>query len=93
MSAINKLGCGIIDTVAMVFSHAFWSDATVLGCPSKNFYFLNLYNITQQPTLLAVFSGHSTQDVEKETDVEIVDKLMAYLNDVCIRKYAKIYSP
>lgn len=82
-SAIEDLGVGIENKIAMHFDRVFWPNVEVLGMvgptPKDCGYFLNLHKATGNQVLVYMAAGRFAQGVEKLSDKEAVDLVMSHL--------------
>jgi lysine-specific histone demethylase 1 len=84
-TAIDKLGCGLLNKCVLLFSKVFWpSDVDFVGvvdAPPQ--LILNAHVITGKPMLVFMFGGDLAFEVESKTDVEIVNMCMNVLRKTC----------
>ncbi|KAJ3692904.1 hypothetical protein LUZ60_011999 [Juncus effusus] len=82
-SAINDLGVGNENKVALKFERAFWPNVEVLGMVARNSYncgyFLNLDKATGNRVLVYMAAGRFAYDVEKMSDAEVLGMVMGQL--------------
>lgn len=82
--AMDKLAMGVLDRVYLQFPHVFW-DSTVDEInyiPAQSARWLeivNLYKINQNPALMAFVSGKQAEQMEQESDAQVVQDLMRHL--------------
>lgn len=84
--AINKLGMGVINKVALQFPATFWSNKSeFIGNISSNTgefpMFLNLAYYTKHPVLLAFAGAGYARAMEKQTDEQIKNNIMKILRN------------
>ncbi|WP_454782441.1 flavin monoamine oxidase family protein [Legionella sp. WA2022007384] len=82
--AMSKLAMGVLDRVYLQFSHVFWDSAVdeINYLPAQGARWLeivNLYKINQNPALMAFVSGKQAEQMELESDAEVVNDLMGHL--------------
>ncbi|KAJ8753369.1 hypothetical protein K2173_019768 [Erythroxylum novogranatense] len=70
--AINELGVGIENKIALHFDNVFWPNVEFLGVVAETSYgcsyFLNLHKATGHPVLVYMPSGQLARDIEKMSD-------------------------
>ncbi|CAA2990225.1 lysine-specific histone demethylase 1 homolog 2-like [Olea europaea var. sylvestris] len=72
LAAIERLGFGLLNKVAMVFPHVFWGeDMDTFGCLSKQSYkrgefflFYSYHTVSGGPVLVALVAGEAAQSFE-----------------------------
>ncbi|KAK4793738.1 hypothetical protein SAY86_024173 [Trapa natans] len=82
-SAIEDLGVGHENKVAMLFTDVFWPNVELLGVVAPSSYdcgyFLNLHKATGQPVLVYMAAGRFAYDLEKLSDQSAKDFAMLQL--------------
>lgn len=82
-SAISDLGVGNESKVALQFDNVFWPNVEVLGIVAPTSYacgyFLNLHKATGNPVLVYMAAGRFAYDIEKMSDEEAAEFVMAKL--------------
>ncbi len=84
LTAINRLGMGVLNKVVLKFPQAFWSqDYDIIGYASekdKDFsVFLNLNRYISVPVLVALTGGSFARSLEALSEVEIEKRVMKVL--------------
>jgi monoamine oxidase len=84
LTAINRLGMGVLNKVVLKFPQAFWSqDYDIIGYVSekdKDFsVFLNLNRYISVPVLVALTGGSFARSLEALSEVEIGKRVMKVL--------------
>lgn len=84
-SAIDQLGCGLLNKCAMTFSSVFWQDSDFLGLAERthSYLVLNAMKYTQKPILIFMYGGSFAKELESWTDTEIVEDCLAVLKKIC----------
>ncbi|CAI0461185.1 unnamed protein product [Linum tenue] len=71
-NAINDLGVGIENKIALHFDKVFWPNVEFLGVVAETSYgcsyFLNLHKATGHPVLVYMPAGQLARDIEKMSD-------------------------
>lgn len=85
--AIDRLGVGLTNKIALRFPHAFWpEDLDTLGhvaeAPGELPVFLNLQAFTGRPVLVARLSGTYARRAEEASDGALVFRAMHALRDM-----------
>jgi len=86
-SALQQLGCGLIDKMVLVFEHAFWDDklsrlGVVSGRQGWMFLFESLSKPLSIPVLVIYFSGKSAAEMEKEDNDQLIQEALTILRRV-----------
>jgi len=85
--AIQNLKMGTLNKVYLVFDKLFWDNdyQFITYIPEKKgqwLYFMNLYNITKKPVLLAFNTGDYALQLENHTDEQIIGDAMNVLKTI-----------
>ncbi len=86
LKALEHLHMGLLNKVALKFSHAFWpTDYASIAFSSKSTIsitdFVNFFFAFQQPILVGFSAGTPALAIEKLSDSEIVELVMQNLRD------------
>jgi hypothetical protein len=86
-SAIEKLGCGLLNKCALSFPKIFWQDSDFMGMAGadQSYLILNAVSYTKRPILIFMYGGSFAKEVEDWTDTEIVEDCMDVLKRCCGR--------
>jgi monoamine oxidase len=91
-SAIQKLGYGNLNKIALEFTETFWDDAVdYFGCAAdtsnrgRNFMYWNLAPVCGKPVLVALVAGEAAEKAETESDESLVKDAMSVLRRVASR--------
>ena len=84
LSAISRLGFGLLNKVALFFPKVFWPHQTdFFGRTARDpkqrgrfFLFFNLHQSSGQPALLALIAGSAAQDLEKLDDDDVANEAL-----------------
>lgn len=86
LEAIDRLGMGVLDKVALRFPEAFWDDRTIIGFVNPDVgewaEWLNLEPVTGEPILIGFNAGSVAREMETRSDEEIVASAMAALRSI-----------
>lgn len=86
LAAIDRLGMGVLDKLALRFPEAFWDDRTIIGFvnPTSGEWneWLNLEPVTGEPILIGFNAGSVARSVEAQSDEEVVASAMAALRTI-----------
>ncbi|CAB9514457.1 specific histone demethylase 1 homolog [Seminavis robusta] len=84
-TAINRLGCGLLNKCILSFPHVFWQDSDFLGVahPAKSYLVLNAAVFTNKPILTFMYGGSFAEEIEEWTDNEIVADCMEVVRIIC----------
>ena len=102
-SAIQQLGCGLLNKCAISFSHVFWQDSEFLGLAEKehSYLVLNAAKYTGKAILIFMYGGSFAKEVESWTDSEVVRDCLDVLRrivgvdtppqpvDYCVTRWGK----
>jgi monoamine oxidase len=84
--AIDRLGMGTLDKVALRFPEVFWDDSDFVGFvnPEGSTFtaWLNLANATGEPILVALTSGSAAAGLEQLDDEQVVNRAMDALRTI-----------
>ena len=82
-AAIDRLGMGVLDKVALKFPDVFWDDSTLIGyVPERHGHWvewLNAYPLTGEPILVGFNAGSVAEEYEAQDDASVVAAAMATL--------------
>lgn len=83
VSAISDIGIGNENKIALLFDKVFWPNVELLGIVAPSSYscgyFLNLNKATGNPVLVYMAAGRFADDLEKQSDVSVVNFVMQQL--------------
>lgn len=87
VAAIERLGFGLLNKVAVVFPYVFWGeDLDAFGCLREDsekrgefFLFYSYHTVSGAASLIALVAGEAAQAFELEDPYSIVHRLMAIL--------------
>ncbi|CAK9183054.1 unnamed protein product [Ilex paraguariensis] len=87
LAAIDRLGFGLLNKVAMVFPHAFWGeDLDTFGCLSKYshtrgefFLFYSYHTVSGGPALVALVAGEAAQYFEYRDPSTLLHQVLSIL--------------
>ena len=89
LSAIRRLGAGLLNKVVLLFDEVFWTQEDYFGVlhedPSSrghHFMFWNLFRCTGQPILVALLAGPSAYVAEGEAQEVVVSTVMTTLTKI-----------
>jgi len=90
LQAIDRLGFGVLNKVALFFPRAFWAHRTdFFGRTAASqaergqfFLFFNVHHATGLPVLLALLAGQAAIALEEQDDDEIAEQAMAALRSM-----------
>lgn len=96
ISAINRLGFGLLNKLVLFFPQVFWdSTADYIGSTSISsnrgeFYlFLNMFKVTGSPVLVALIAGQAALRIENCPGEEVVSRAISILQKI----YKNVPSP
>jgi len=88
-AAIKRMGMGLMNKAYLLFEEPFWDQEKEWliffppkDAPEESFEALNYYTKTEQPILLFFSEGPFAKELEKESDEEIIDRVMQTLKTV-----------
>eukprot|EP01114_Cavostelium_apophysatum_P002798 TRINITY_DN1249_c1_g1_i1.p1 TRINITY_DN1249_c1_g1~~TRINITY_DN1249_c1_g1_i1.p1 ORF type:complete len:1140 (-),score=314.71 TRINITY_DN1249_c1_g1_i1:99-3518(-) len=95
--AIERLGFGLLNKVALSFPHSFWDpNLDYFGQTNQShhlrgeyYMFWNLERCTGTPVLIALMAGEAAYRAETSTDQEVVDRVLNVLQ----KRFGDIPSP
>jgi lysine-specific histone demethylase 1 len=87
LAAIQRLGFGLLNKVAMVFPHVFWDeDIDTFGCLNKEsskrgeyFLFYSYHSVSGGAVLIALVAGEAALEFEKVDPVVALHRVLAIL--------------
>jgi len=84
-SAIQQLGCGLLNKCAISFPNVFWQDSEFLGmAENKHSYLvLNATKYTGNPILIFMYGGSFAKELESWTDTAILEDCLGVLKRIC----------
>ncbi|KDP38934.1 hypothetical protein JCGZ_00691 [Jatropha curcas] len=90
LAAIDRLGFGLLNKVAMVFPHVFWGeDLDTFGCLNKHsskrgefFLFYGNHTVSGGPVLLALVAGQAAQTFESTDPSMLVHRVLSVLRGI-----------
>ncbi|RLN03500.1 hypothetical protein C2845_PM13G02760 [Panicum miliaceum] len=90
LGAIQRLGFGLLNKVAMVFPHIFWDeDIDTFGCLNKEsskrgeyFLFYSYHTVSGGAVLIALVAGEAALEFEKVDPVVALHRVLAILRGI-----------
>eukprot|EP00934_Nitzschia_sp_Nitz4_P001064 Nitzschia sp. Nitz4//scaffold1_size375055//31327//33744//NITZ4_000215-RA/size375055-processed-gene-0.298-mRNA-1//1//CDS//3329540862//1064//frame0 len=84
-TAIQQLGCGLLNKCVMSFPTVFWQDSDFLGLAKQNhaYLVLNVSKYTGKPILAFMYGGSFARELESWTDSDIVQDCLGVLKKIC----------
>ncbi|XWS09939.1 hypothetical protein CRYUN_Cryun39dG0032800 [Craigia yunnanensis] len=90
LAAIERLGFGLLNKVAMVFPHVFWGeDLDTFGClndTSENrgefFLFYSYHTVSGGPVLIALVAGEAAQTFERTDPSLLLHRVLSKLRGI-----------
>lgn len=84
-TAIQTLGCGVLNKCAIQFASKVWDDSDFVGLAYENrsILILNASVVNGDPTLVFMFGGASATTVQTQTDQAIVASCLEEVFKVC----------
>ncbi|KAF5780931.1 putative spermine oxidase transcription regulator Homeodomain-LIKE family [Helianthus annuus] len=90
LDAIDKLGFGLLNKVAMVFPHVFWGeDLDTFGCLSKNsitrgefFLFYSYHTVSGGSVLVALVAGEAARSFESTHPSTLLHRVLSILRGI-----------
>ncbi|KAM0063323.1 putative spermine oxidase transcription regulator Homeodomain-LIKE family [Helianthus debilis subsp. tardiflorus] len=90
LDAIDKLGFGLLNKVAMVFPHVFWGeDLDTFGCLSKNsitrgefFLFYSYHTVSGGSVLVALVAGEAARSFESTHPSTLLHRVLNILRGI-----------
>lgn len=90
LSAIERLGFGLLNKVAMVFPYVFWGeDLDTFGCLSEYsskrgefFLFYGYQTVSGGPTLVGLVAGYAAQSFESNDTCTLVHRVLSVLRGI-----------
>ena len=90
LAALERLGFGVLNKVALFFDEAFWPHTTdFFGRTAANksergsfFLFFNVHACTGRPVILALMAGSAAKSLETLDDDEITEQALAALRQM-----------
>lgn len=86
LAAVDRLGMGVLDKVALRFPEVFWDDATIIGFANGQQgewnEWLNLEPATGEPILIGFNAGQAARDLEERDDAQIVGSAIDALRTI-----------
>jgi lysine-specific histone demethylase 1 len=87
LGAVQRLGFGLLNKVAMVFRHIFWDeDIDTFGCLNKEsskrgeyFLFYSYHTVSGGAVLIALVAGEAALEFEKVDPVVALHRVLAIL--------------
>ncbi|KAK1439578.1 hypothetical protein QVD17_05398 [Tagetes erecta] len=101
LEAIDKLGFGLLNKVAMVFPYVFWGeDLDTFGCLSKNSYtrgefflFYGYHTVSGGATLVALVAGEAARSFESTSPSTLLHRVLSILRGIYGPKGIDIPNP
>ncbi|KAF8669939.1 hypothetical protein HU200_051121 [Digitaria exilis] len=90
LGAVQRLGFGLLNKVAMVFPHVFWDeDIDTFGCLNKEsskrgeyFLFYSYHTVSGGAVLIALVAGEAALEFEKVDPVVALHRVLAILRGI-----------
>ncbi|CAL0303789.1 unnamed protein product [Lupinus luteus] len=90
LEAIERLGFGLLNKVAMVFPHVFWGqDLDTFGCLNRQsrqrgefFLFYSYHTVSRGPTLIALVAGEAAQTFESIHPHILLHRVLSVLRGI-----------
>jgi monoamine oxidase len=84
-TAIEQLGCGLLNKCAVSFPNVFWQDSDFLGLAGNlhSYLVLNAMKYTQKPILIFMYGGSFAKELESWTDSQVVEDCLVVLKKIC----------
>ncbi|MFS7984503.1 putative spermine oxidase transcription regulator Homeodomain-LIKE family [Helianthus anomalus] len=90
LDAIDRLGFGLLNKVAMVFPHVFWGeDLDTFGCLSKNsitrgefFLFYSYHTVSGGSVLVALVAGEAARSFESTHPSTLLHRVLSILRGI-----------
>lgn len=94
LEAIERLGFGLLNKVAMVFPHVFWGeDLDTFGCLSEHshtrgefFLFYSYHTVSGGPVLIALVAGEAAQTFECTDPSVLLHRVLSILRGTTHRQ-------
>nr|XP_010324354.1 lysine-specific histone demethylase 1 homolog 2-like [Solanum lycopersicum]XP_025887929.1 lysine-specific histone demethylase 1 homolog 2-like [Solanum lycopersicum]XP_025887930.1 lysine-specific histone demethylase 1 homolog 2-like [Solanum lycopersicum]XP_025887931.1 lysine-specific histone demethylase 1 homolog 2-like [Solanum lycopersicum]XP_025887932.1 lysine-specific histone demethylase 1 homolog 2-like [Solanum lycopersicum]XP_025887933.1 lysine-specific histone demethylase 1 homolog len=101
LEAIDRLGFGLLNKVAMVFPHVFWGeDLDTFGCLNnyshrrgEYFLFYSYHTVSGGPVLIALVAGDAAQLFESTEPSTLVNRVMNILKGIYEPKGISVPDP
>ncbi|GAB2284560.1 Lysine-specific histone demethylase 1 2 [Dionaea muscipula] len=101
LDAIDRLGFGLLNKVAMVFPHVFWGDdLDTFGCLSGQshsrgefFLFYSYHTVSGGPVLVALVSGEAAQVFECTNPSTLLQRVLNVLRGIYSPKGVNVPDP
>lgn len=101
LDAINRLGFGLLNKVAIVFPHVFWGeDLDTFGCLSNHahergefFLFYSYHTVSGGAVLVALVAGEATQDFERTDPTILLHRVLKVLRGIYNPKGIDVPNP
>ncbi|KAJ7981691.1 Lysine-specific histone demethylase 1-like protein [Quillaja saponaria] len=101
LAAIEKLGFGLLNKVAMVFPHVFWGeDLDTFGCLNEHshqrgefFLFYSYHTVSGGPALIALVAGEAAQTFENTDAPVLLHRVLTVLRGIYAPKGIVVPNP
>lgn len=101
LAAIERLGFGLLNKVAMVFSHVFWGeDLDTFGCLSEDsnqrgefFLFYSYHTVSGGPVLIALVAGEAAERFECTDPSTLLHRVLTKLRGIYGQKGIDVPDP
>ncbi|XP_009790005.2 lysine-specific histone demethylase 1 homolog 2 [Nicotiana sylvestris] len=101
LEAIDRLGFGLLNKVAMVFPHVFWGeDLDTFGCLNhyshrrgEFFLFYSYHTVSGGPVLIALVAGDAAQLFESTEPATLINRVMSILKGIYEPKGIRVPDP
>lgn len=90
LAAIQRLGFGLLNKVAMVFPHVFWGeDLDTFGCLNEHsqkrgefFLFYSYHTVSGGPVLIALVAGEAAHTFERTEPSSLLHRVLSVLRGI-----------
>lgn len=101
LDAVNRLGFGLLNKVAMVFPHVFWGeDIDTFGCLGNHshdrggfFLFYSYHTVSGGAVLVALVAGEAAQDFEHTDPSNLLHRVLRVLRGIYNPKGVEVPNP
>ncbi|XP_057729449.1 lysine-specific histone demethylase 1 homolog 2 [Arachis stenosperma] len=101
LEAIERLGFGLLNKVAMVFPHVFWGEELdTFGCLNECshqrgefFLFYSYHTVSGGPALLALVAGEAAQSFESTDPSDLLNRVLNVLRGIYQSKGITVPNP
>ncbi|KAL5547992.1 hypothetical protein UlMin_003223 [Ulmus minor] len=101
LAAVDRLGFGLLNKVAMVFPHVFWGEELdTFGCLSEQshkrgefFLFYSYHTVSGGPVLIALVAGEAAQTFESTDPAILLHRVLSVLRGIYSPKGVDVPNP